>query len=885
VSGELHVEGNWIGFAPDKSVVGNQTGILVDGGSSDIGGVNGAATRNVIGGGRVGVLIRAGNNTRLRGNYIGTAPDGITAAGNNVHGVSIFGTVSNTMIGGMHPVGGFAAPNSPANVIAANTNAGIILQDTQTGAPANTSILGNIIGLGVDGSDLGNRDGVVVRNSPGTRIGMPGGGNVISGNGTSTVIGNGVNVLSGLALNSSPLIQSNYIGLDLTGLVARPNTGQGITASAPANIGGSGVGEGNFISGNGQILPSPTTGPNGYAGNGLLIIGTYSGTVVTGNTIGLNTAGAAVPNAFSGITIAGTTGTTIGGSAAGQGNVISGNGRRGISFSTLSTNNVLSVPTNTVVKGNRIGTDAAGNVAGVGNGGAGIFAVGTSVLIGGSGPGDANIIAGNLTDPVLLGSAIGGVVVSNGGAPGTVPNSQISIVSNQIHANAGLGIDILGDSNGNDPGDTDTGANGLINRAEIRAAVNTLPAVNQGYLSVKLDSQPGTYDMQVFSNAACDASGFGEGQTLLFDTQVTITTNPLRTILVTNALTPGMFLSVTVRDAAGNTSEFSNCTTVQQTNAYYSNPSSAGGTGNFYEYVLGGNSWGGANAAAQGRSVVGRPGHLVTITSAVEQGIVQNLRVQMGLGDMRAWIGLYDPSGSNTWQWVTGEPLTYTNWGGGEPNNIGSERWTEFFASGAWNNNTEFFGGNQGYVVEYEPEVVVGGLLDAVGDAGSYMDGPVGPIAGADLVSVKALRRGSDMVFQVQFASGFDPATTQIQLMLDTDSNPATGHPGVNAGCQQDANVIGPDYTVQINFGATPNLLRFTGCNQLQFIGSVPVQTLTSGYEVTVPLSVIGNDDGVMAFKVATSSRLTSSQNANSGILDYITNVGVAPGVTSGGGN
>src|SRR5207248_4971602 len=88
-------------------------------------------------------------------------------------------------------------------------------------------------------------------------------------------------------------------------------------ASAP------GTGAGNVISGNG--------------GNGLLL---YAATdsAVEGNLIGLNAAGSArLANGGSGILVQnGTTGVTIGGTATGSRNIISGNAGYGINFDGLS---------------------------------------------------------------------------------------------------------------------------------------------------------------------------------------------------------------------------------------------------------------------------------------------------------------------------------------------------------------------------------------------------------------------------------------------------------------------------------------------------------------------------------------------------------------------
>jgi len=36
-----------------------------------------------------------------------------------------------------------------------------------------------------------------------------------------------------------------------------------------------------------------------------------------------------------------------------------------------------------------------------------------------------------------------------------------------------------------------------------------------------------------------------------------------------------------------------------------------------------------------------------------------------------AWIGFTDEAEEGKWVWVTGEPVTFTNWYRGEPNNFG----------------------------------------------------------------------------------------------------------------------------------------------------------------------------------------------------------------------
>ncbi len=129
---------------------------------------------------------------------------------------------------------------------------------------------------------------------------------------------------------------------------------------------------------------------------------------------------------------------------------------------------------------------------------------------------------------------------------------------------------------------------------------------------------------------------------------------------------------------------------------------------------------------------MGQPGYLATVTSQAEQDALFAL-----LGGVDAlshhWLGGFQPPGSpepaGGWQWVTGEPWVYTNWGStGEPNNS-SERSTfpgegedglEMHAgllglnpnAGHWNDlprtsalDLTGIGSNSGYIVEYNAPV------------------------------------------------------------------------------------------------------------------------------------------------------------------------------------
>lgn len=143
------------------------------------------------------------------------------------------------------------------------------------------------------------------------------------------------------------VLAGDYIGTDATGTVRMANGGNGVSVNASNNlIGGTTAVDRNLISGNGQA--------------GIAIVGTIQN-VVEGNYIGTNAAGtAALGNGLDGVTITnngqenriGTNGDGI--ADAAERNLISGNGRNGISLQNAQSNRIA---------GNYIGTNAPGSGA------------------------------------------------------------------------------------------------------------------------------------------------------------------------------------------------------------------------------------------------------------------------------------------------------------------------------------------------------------------------------------------------------------------------------------------------------------------------------------------------------------------------------------------
>ncbi|MFX0105897.1 MAG: lectin-like protein [Candidatus Hodarchaeota archaeon] len=95
-------------------------------------------------------------------------------------------------------------------------------------------------------------------------------------------------------------------------------------------------------------------------------------------------------------------------------------------------------------------------------------------------------------------------------------------------------------------------------------------------------------------------------------------------------------------------------------------------------------------------------GYLVTLNSEEENDFVNNL-----VGTNRIWIGFSDELNEGSWQWVTGESITFTNWRSGEPNDYGSgEDYAEMYTDGTWNDigPPQFPSTTRYYVCEWEKE-------------------------------------------------------------------------------------------------------------------------------------------------------------------------------------
>lgn len=463
-------------------------------------GGNSSASRNIISGNSngsgqsaygVGVEDDAYNNI-VAGNYIGVGADGTTALGNEGEGVNI-GTVGIST--GANVIGGDTA--GERNVISDNGGSGVAFYGTVTGMV----ISGNYIGVNPAGNaDLGNGgSGVSLSHGSLSTSSILIGGdtagerNVISGNGYR-----GVDITGAGANNIT--VSGNYIGLNAAGnaAIANSNTGVNITAGSNNTIGGLTSGERNVVSGNtnvgitlyqagsnnsvlgnyvgldaagtvdignafsGVIISSTTNSTtiggsangsrniiSGNDGSGVSIVDSDSMSVV-GNYIGTDYTGTAdIGNSFSGVDIDTSDFTTVGGNTSSARNVISGNGTNGINFINNAT-------ANNTISGNYIGVDATGT-ADLGNSFYGVYALQTltNSVIGGTTSGARNIISGNDSSGVYLDDGVNNVVVSGN-------YIGLNAAGDAAIANTADGVNITNGSNNNTIGGTSSGARNVV---------------------------------------------------------------------------------------------------------------------------------------------------------------------------------------------------------------------------------------------------------------------------------------------------------------------------------------------------------------------------------------------------------------------------------------
>ncbi len=271
----------------------------------------------------------------------------------------------------------------------------------------------------------------------------------------------------------SVTVTGNMIGTDPSGTMAVGN-GNGVEIEGAGNtIGGTTTADRNIISAN--------------TNDGVLITGAgTTGNVVSGNYIGTDLTGTvALGNLSAGVDITGAADNTIGGTAPGTGNVISGNGAPEGQGAGLLINGAGAG--GNLVQGNFIGTSSGGTsaLANIGYGVAIVAASGNT--FGGTAAGDGNVIAGNTLSGVLL--------AGSGTTQNVVQGNDIGIAADGTH---GLGNAMDGIS-------LQTGA---VNN---QIAGNVIAANTEDGVNLSGASQNQLLDNLIGTNSSGTA-GLGNGQ-------------------------------------------------------------------------------------------------------------------------------------------------------------------------------------------------------------------------------------------------------------------------------------------------------------------------------------------------------------------------------------
>ncbi len=405
-------------------------------------------------------------------------------------------------------------PTDPPMYIEAAT---IIDGYTQPGARPNTQITSDdaVLLIEINGELSGDGEGLgdgLVASATGTTIR----GLVINRFRRNAVVGGKESRLEGC-----------FIGTDPTGTVARSRAHAVGVHAIGSTIGGTLPAQRNVISGNDGVG-----------------IEHVAGAVIQGNFVGVDSTGSvALPNSINidlGFDGYGNS-VVIGGPAlpAGvpPGNVISSAILDGV---RITLGGYFGVPV--TIKGNAIGTSADGTAA-MPNGRHGVLITSSGVIgpsdfvrVGGADAAEGNVIAYNLGH---------GVATSATGLP-------VSIRSNSIHSNTGLGVDL------GDDGVTPNVDGSPHNHPMLTAAVSSGGSTT---ILGTLNSLPNVVGIPIefVSTYACDDSGYGEGATPIGSTRVSTDAGGHGSF---SALLPMSLLPGSVVTTRGTSSEFSPCLAV-----------------------------------------------------------------------------------------------------------------------------------------------------------------------------------------------------------------------------------------------------------------------------------------------------------------------------------
>jgi hypothetical protein len=326
-SGNDWVYGNFIGVDPTGMAnEGNQSGIVVDttnnvtiGSKAD---GHDALERNLISGNGgnsgAGIFVNNSQSVTIQGNYVGTDATG-SGQFNFVHNGDF--NIKAYSDSNLNIIGNVVSGGAYFGILLSYNTSQAVIQGNRIGTnAAGTQALGpppsGAAGIWVDGGCNNVLIGGVDTNTPGAAL--TGAGNLVSGN------DDGIKVMNSNGIT----VQGNYVGTDLTGKYAIPNSNNGVGGNSQnVTIGGITPGAGNLISGN--------------ALGGISIGGSAGPVLIEGNTIGTDATGSYAIANSGGVGVSASSGVTIGGTTGAARNVISGNTGDGVQIGSGTGNAIL----------------------------------------------------------------------------------------------------------------------------------------------------------------------------------------------------------------------------------------------------------------------------------------------------------------------------------------------------------------------------------------------------------------------------------------------------------------------------------------------------------------------------------------------------------------
>jgi hypothetical protein len=169
--------------------------------------------------------------------------------------------------------------------------------------------------------------------------------------------------------------------------------------------------------------------------------------------------------------------------------------------------------------------------------------------------------------------------------------------------------------------------------------------------------------------------------------------------------------------------------------------------------------------------------------------------------------------------------------------------------------------------------VVIGGLLtcNAATRASIVVADPAGDTFGVgavqhDIVSVTSTVTATDLVLQVAFGgpisapSAFAPNSVVGFIDLDIDQNDVTGSAQTHGPTSA---FPGTEFFVDV-FGEqfSPGLADVVSAATLLTVGQAPITFAATSFTVTVPLSLLGGDNGAVDYRVVMGSSAEPTDEA-----------------------